>query len=29
MAATGMLKEAGLAGLSTAILYFLSKDTQN
>lgn len=29
MAATGMLKAAGLIGLSTAILYFLSKGTQN
>jgi hypothetical protein len=29
MAATGTLKEAGLTGLSTAILFFLSKGTQN
>lgn len=29
MAATGMLKEVGLTGLSTAILYFLSKGTEN
>lgn len=29
MAATGRLKETGLAGLSTAVLYILSKGTQN